>query len=277
MIRWCAYCQRYQGEVAPYDDYAMTHSICKACYDERVYECAGGADLEPLRQFFARIANAGMGPSPSPAEVVAEGARLGLDPVDLLLGVVQPVLQQIGERWVRSEITISAEHRVTALCSALIQWIASADPSISALRDAHPPDVLLVAAEGNQHTLGIQIIEVLLLRHRVSSFAVYPGIPAEEIVALARTLTPKVVAISVAIASQLNCARLVAERVSAFPPENRPRVVVGGHAIREDYAPPGDVSIIGVRDPRALLELILEPPFSMSACAPDKPFTTPRP
>ena len=31
MIRWCAYCQHYQGEQEPLDDYSITHDICEPC------------------------------------------------------------------------------------------------------------------------------------------------------------------------------------------------------------------------------------------------------
>jgi len=31
MIRWCAHCQRYQGDVEPLDDYSVTHTICEDC------------------------------------------------------------------------------------------------------------------------------------------------------------------------------------------------------------------------------------------------------
>jgi methanogenic corrinoid protein MtbC1 len=257
MIRWCAYCQRYQGEVEPYDDYRITHTICANCMSRGAYRSGEGADLQPLREFFARLANPGLGVLPSASEVIEEGAHLGIDPLDLLVGVVQPVLQQIGQRWLRSEITISEEHRVTALCGAVIESIASKEPSILALRDARPPDVLLVGAEGNFHTLGIQLVEVLLLRDRVSTFTVHPGIPAEEVLRLARVLGPKVIAISVALPTQVSSATWVAERVADWPESTRPRVAVGGHAISSWHI--SDARLFPCQDARALVELARMP------------------
>jgi methanogenic corrinoid protein MtbC1 len=255
MIRWCAYCQRYQGEVEPYDDYSVTHTLCEDCEARDAYLREEPASLESIRHFLGRLSHTGTGPGPSAAELVAQGAALGLDPADLLLGIVQPVLHRIGDRWARSEATVAEEHRVTALCSALIQLIADADPNVAALRQAQRPEVLLVVAEDNHHTLGIQILEVLLIRNRISTFTIYPGLPTDETVRLARSLSPRVVAISAALPEQLQPALRVANRLAESPPDERPLVVVGGLALRGESSLPAGAPMVPCRDPRALLEL----------------------
>lgn len=255
MIRWCAYCQRYQGEVEPYDDYSVTHTICEACEAREAYLSKEPPSLESIRRFLGRLGRVGTGPDPTAAELVAQGAALGLDPADLLLGIVQPVLYQIGDRWARSEATIAEEHRVTALCSALIQLIADADPNVAALRQAQQPEVLLVVAEDNHHTLGIQILEVLLIRNRISTLTIHPGLPAEETVRLARSFSPRVVAISAALPEQLQPALRVANRLAESTPGKRPLVVVGGLALRGESSLPEGAPLVRCRDPRALLEL----------------------
>jgi methanogenic corrinoid protein MtbC1 len=268
MIRWCAYCQRYQGEVEPYDDYSVTHTICEVCEARSAYLSKEPPSLESIRLFLGRLARLGTGPGPTAAELVAQGAALGLDPDDLLLGVVQPVLHRIGERWARKEATIAEEHRVTALCSALIERVAEADPDVAALRQAQRPEVLLVVAEGNHHTLGVQILEALLIRSRISTFTLYPGLPADETVELARSLSPRVVAISAALPEQLEPALRVANHLADSPPSERPRVVVGGLALRDDRALPAGAPLIPCRDPRALLELASRPPAAPGAASP---------
>lgn len=255
MIRWCAYCQRYQGAVEPFDDYSLTHTICEACFSQGAYKSGQGADLRPVRDFFARLAYSGLGRLPSAAEVIEEGSALGIDPIDLLLGVVQPVLQQIGQRWNRSEITVAEEHRITALCAAVIESIASKDPNVLSLRSAPRPDVLLVAAEGNFHTVGVQLVEVLLLRARVSVYTVYPGIPTDEIVRLAHMLSPKVIAISIALPTQLSSAMSVAKTIAAWPENERPLLALGGRAIL-DAPITQDAGLFLCQDTHALLALL---------------------
>lgn len=256
MIRWCAYCQRFQGEVAPFDDYAMTHTICERCVASRAYTRKQPASLDAIRSFFGRIAASGLDPLPSAAAVVTEGAALGLDPVDLLLGIIQPVLRQIGERWARSEVTVAEEHRCTALCSEVVQLLVNADPNVTALRQARSPEVLLVAAEGNHHSLGIQILEVVLLRHQVATFTLYPGVPIEEVVRLARTLKPRFIAISAALPPHVAAAQAVAERIAQEPSEARPLVIVGGFAAAT-IAPPSVPGLLVCRDLDKFMTLVM--------------------
>lgn len=259
MIRWCAYCQRYQGDVEPLDDYSVTHTICEDCLAEGSLLRASPPSIKAIQAFFSRIARSGVEPMLTAAEVVAQGDALGLDPVDLLLGVVQPVLHQIGDRWARSEATIAEEHRVSALCSSVIQTMIARETDLAALRKAQPPAVLLVVAEGNQHTLGAQVLEVFLLHHHVPTYAVYPALPTHEIVALAQRLQPRVVAISAAMPEQIASASIVAEQLSALPPAERPLVVVGGRALVGGPSLPAGAPLIACNDVHALLELASRP------------------
>jgi methanogenic corrinoid protein MtbC1 len=254
VIRWCAYCQRYQGEAEPYDDYSVTHTICEDCEGREAYLRREPGSLESIRRFLGRLDLTGTDPAPTPDELVAQGAALGLAPADLLLGVVQPVLRRIGDRWARAEATVAEEHRVTALCSALIERIASLSPSTAALRQSQQPDLLLVVAEENYHTLGIQILEVLSLLRGIATFTVYPGLPADEIVGLARSLAPRVVAISAALPEHLQPALKVADRLAASPAGMHPLVVIGGLAVRGEGSLPAGAPAVRCRDPRALLD-----------------------
>jgi methanogenic corrinoid protein MtbC1 len=258
MIRWCAYCQRYQGEAEPFDHYAITHTICGRCVTDGAYEADAIARIEPIRAFFERVPRSGTEPGLTAAALVDEGAALGIDPVDLLLGIVQPVLHRIGHRWARSEATVAEEHRVTMLCGGVIQRIVEGAGN-QALRNSRTPDVLLTVVDGNQHTLGVQILEVMLLRSGVSTFAVYPGLPPAEIVALARTLRPRVVAISAALPQQIQPALEAAERL-AGERAGGPPVVVGGLALRGGMELPRGAPLLARPDVRTLLDLVSRTP-----------------
>jgi methanogenic corrinoid protein MtbC1 len=259
MIRWCAYCQRYQGDVEPLDDISVTHTICERCVEKGALLQSRPPSIKAIQAFLSRIARSGAEPGLTATEVVAQGDALGLDPVDLLLGVVQPVLCQIGDRWARSEATITEEHRVTALCSTVIQTMIARERDLAALQRDQPPAVLLVVADGNQHTLGVQIIEVFLLRHHVSTYAVYPSLPTQEIVALARSLQPRVVAISAALPEQLPSASAVAESLAGLPLSVRPVVAVGGRALDGDPPLPAGSPLVACKHLHTLLELASRP------------------
>ena len=31
MLKWCSYCQQFMHEIAPYDDFGVTHGLCATC------------------------------------------------------------------------------------------------------------------------------------------------------------------------------------------------------------------------------------------------------
>jgi methanogenic corrinoid protein MtbC1 len=252
MIRWCSYCQRYLGEAPPFDDYAMTHGICDACF----VSLDGGASFrgaERLVDYYGRLNLAGQGGQlPSAAAVLDEGIALGLRPVDLLMGLVQPALYQVGESWSSGKITVASEHAFTAMASALLALVTYKYPDAHAYRQSCQPRVLLIAAEGNYHTLGLQLVELMLVLERIPTFTVYPGIPAAEAVQLWRAMRPPVVGFSLAEAGQLGQVREAADAI--LSDASPPRLVVGGFPVREGLPAPHHAGIELLADPLALVE-----------------------
>jgi len=259
MIRWCAFCQRYQGEIEPFDDYSMTHGICERCSARKAFLHEEPSNLGAIRRFFLRVAQSATAPAVSAFELVREGNALGLDPVDLLLGIVQPVLRQIGDRWERGEATVAEEHRVTALCSTLIKLLMETDARVAMLRRRKSPTVLLVAAAHNYHTLGLQILAAFLLKNRISVLTVYPCLPPRDIVKLAQSVQPRIVAVSAAMPDHIQSAVEIDERLAAVRSSERPLVVVGGLALRSEASIPAHGSLLACRDLNMFLELASAP------------------
>lgn len=231
MIRWCSYCQRYQGEVEPYEDFSLTHGVCASCVEGGAVLDPGLPDrVEPIKAFLLRLARAGSDPGAAPA-LLEEGRALGVPWLDLLMGVVQPALYQMGVRWSASLASVAEEHRLTAVCASLITLVAEAQPGAGGLRQSTAPAALLVNAEDNFHTLGVQVVEVALLSAGVPVFCVYPGLPVREIAALAVSLRPRVVGVSVALPEQLGSVRELASLLDRTEGP-RPTLVAGGHGVR---------------------------------------------
>lgn len=255
MIRWCSYCQRYQGEVEPYEDFSVTHGVCPACLDSGAVLDPDLPDrVEPLKAFLQRVTHAGSDPGAAPA-LLDEGRSLGVPWVDLLLGLVQPALYQMGERWSGSLASIAEEHRLTAVCASLISLVAEAQAGAARLRQSPAPAALLVNAEDNFHTLGVQVVEVALLAAGVPVFCVYPGLPAREVAALAASLRPRVVGVSVALPEQLGSVRELAALLDRTEGP-RPTLVAGGHGVRRlaEARPGAGYSLC--RSPAELLRLL---------------------
>ncbi len=70
---------------------------------------------------------------------------------------VAPVLVEIGVQWERGQITVLQEHLAS---ERLARGLARCAESIAPRLDA--PRALLVAAEGDEHTLGLSLVELVL-------------------------------------------------------------------------------------------------------------------
>ena len=230
MIRWCSYCQRYQGESPPFDDFALTHGICDSCLAADIMMDSSALDrIQPVVSFFRRVANAHRHRESS-AALLEEGLGLGIGPWDLLLGVIQPALQSMGRRWASALAAVSDEHVLTATCAEILA-LMNRQPGLGALRRSAIPEILLVNAEGNFHTLGIQFVEFFLLTRGIHVQVIYPGLPTREVVELVRSARPRKLGISCSLPAQLDSARRTAEAIVALPEEDRPQVFVGGFAL----------------------------------------------
>ncbi len=252
VILWCAYCQTFQGEEPPFDDYAMTHGLCAACdAKDVVADAAAMHALQPLVEFHRRLrARARASDEIRVKDLLDEARGLGVSPVDLLLGLVQPALYEIGDLWARGEVTVATEHRFSFTMERVASAVAEALPS-STPRPGEL-DYLLVNAEGNGHTLGLRFLDVFLRSRGRSTVLVVPGLPSGEVVALARALAPKTLGMSIAQPEQLAAVREVTRALADAP--RGPAVVVGGYPVKTGLALDPALGARAVTDPFALLE-----------------------
>jgi methanogenic corrinoid protein MtbC1 len=250
MIRWCAYCQSYQGEKAPFEDYSITHTICERCAaDGSTLTADAIARIEPVRALFSRLAEPASGDSP--AKLVDEALSLGIAPIDLLLGIVQPVLYDVGARWARGEASVEDEHEITRRCLAVYDALRARQSRHGAASQWRP-DVLLASAPGNTHTLGLRIIELFLFSEEFTVRTEFTPRSVSELVALVRECEPRVVALSAALEEHLEAAAEVASRLAA--PRAVP-VCVGGRVL-QDTAVVAGTTLRACGDFRALPSLI---------------------
>jgi methanogenic corrinoid protein MtbC1 len=255
MIRWCSYCQRYLGDVAPFGDFALTHGICQACA-VRFEAAEQFENSTPLVAFYRKLQRAGQGGElPSASAVLDEGISLGLRPLDLLIGLVQPALYHVGKMWAEGATPVACEHAFTAMASSLVALVTVKYPEAQAYRQSRSPHILLVAADGNYHTLGVQLVELMLVLEQVPTFSVYPGIAADEVLDLWKVLPAPVVGFSIALPSQLPGVRKAVERFLRECPQP-PRFLLGGAPVREGLDIDPTLPIELVADPLSVMSLL---------------------
>ena len=230
MILWCAYCRQFLREEKPFDDYRISHAVCPACEPKVLtFTDSDQSRLEGIIEFFLHLEEVSLSGSRAEVpQILKESQSLGIRPVDLMMGLLQPLLSKIGDLWAAKEITVDTEHRFSALVGDLLAHVRN-----SSKREAGPaaPELILVNAEGNYHTLGLQMAEVYLAAQGIPTLTVIPGLPTNEILQLVRLHKPKAIGFSVALPNQMEQVWTVARHFKQA--RHAPRhILVGGPAVR---------------------------------------------
>lgn len=227
MIVWCSYCQKLIGEVPPLTSFDVSHGMCARCY-ARV---EAGEDLieehtEAIQLFRALFRAASVGDPSTCAALAKRAAEAGLGAREILVGLLQPALVEIGRKWESGEMSIADEHRFTAWCRTMMALLdrPPAPPP------EEPLDILIVQAPGNRHEIGAQMAAHLLLAEGIAADAVVPDLPVGEIATLLRERKPAWLGISCSLPGMVEDARRLGEELVAGG--FRGRVMLGGQALR---------------------------------------------
>ena len=229
MMRWCAYCQQFMGETAPYDDYRITHGICVHCAPG--YSGFGPgqkAGLARLQAFYLDLREIALyGSSQEVDRVLAEVVRLGIRPVDFLVGMLQPLLEELGGLWAEGRVTVATEHRFSAVAGQLVRHFRDGQ----APGPDRPARLLLFNAAGNRHTLGLQMAELYLTAAGIPAWVVPPETSGQDLLALLDQHRPAAAGFSVALPHQLEQVRATSKALERLDGKGLP-VLVGGPAVR---------------------------------------------
>jgi methanogenic corrinoid protein MtbC1 len=234
MIRWCSYCQQYMGERPPLDDFSLTHGMCDQCssklelHEDALYDKAIG-----LKDYYRKLHEACFhGDWIKVKELILKAHQTTMRPEDLCLGMIQPFLYEVGCLWEKSKVSVADEHKLTSVCSSVIEMFFNMYPQYHHLRQSGTPKVLLANAEDNYHILGIRMVEFMLMAHQIPTCTLFPGLPATEVFNLIQELNPPIVGISVALGIQMKSVRELLGLVKNLEPAVKPKVYVGGQYIR---------------------------------------------
>lgn len=244
MIKWCAYCLHFIREEEPFDDFQISHGVCTACFPKVLTLTA--ADQEALKGFqaFYRTLQgaARQGRPPRLGRLLAESRALGLTTQDLLIGLLQPLLVEIGEGWADGRVTVAAEHRFSSLAADLLARLRGPVPlpQVSPFRR-----FLLVNVPGNAHVLGLRMAEVYLAGQGWNC-TVLEGPTLGGLLERVSLLRPEVLGFSAAMPGQFAFVDEAAALLAESP--HRPRhLLVGGAAVRRGGAPEPSQGIRAIR------------------------------
>ena len=239
MLRWCAYCQGFQGEVAPLGIFTTTHGICPACLAKGMPLL--NSELQEshrLRAIQGLLYEAGKtGDTEAASAIIQFATSAGLRPIDILIGLITPLLYRIGNEWESAKITIADQQRFSLFCEhvyELVRLQVKIDPTTLPLGRAR---VLLFNVPGNDHNLGIRILDLWLQSKGIDSREFHPPPTQQTLATLIEEHAPRAILVSLSLGSQAASLAEIAQRIQLLPTP-RPRLIVGGYAVKNRLIQP---------------------------------------
>ena len=167
-------------------------------------------------------------------DVAVEG---GMPLSDVYLHVLQPALEEIGERWQSGEVGIAYEHQATAITQGILGALGPrmrVAPTSGRL-------AVLACSPGETHSIGVQMIGDFLEAAGWEVLLLGASVPATALAGLVADESPDAVVISTATPGLLPGAEEAVRALAAVEP--RPFVAVGGRAWRTQ--PEGRAAAVG--------------------------------
>jgi len=160
--------------------------------------------------------------------VIERALGSGADAQSILLELVTPVLERVGDGWEAGELTVADEHRASSVAARLIGRLG---PSF-ARRGRRRGAVVIGAAAGDHHALPTSILRDILRGNCFEVIDLGGDTPLDSFLATALSRDDVVaVAISVAWDGAMDAARTTTHRLQSQVPDTP--VFIGGPAVRD--------------------------------------------
>lgn len=235
MLKWCTYCQHYMGEKQPYDSFELTHGICDPCLSQgRHKDSLHIRALQPIAAFHQDLRDKAVaGVDISIPDVIAASKRLGISSLDMTIGILQPILNEMGRLFLAGKVTVAKEHAFTQKVEGMMRDLFAMTPAMKNSQGQQPV-VILSCVDGNYHWLGLRLLELSLLEEGIPVRAFIPSLPRDEVIQLAVDLRPLVLGLSVYDLKQCHEALLIREGIQQRTGGSYvPQIAVGGHGAKE--------------------------------------------
>lgn len=157
---------------------------------------APGATADPMLQLLKAMDHTGV-----VQQLLQQLTLLGLN--RFVCEVIAPTNRLVGEAWACGQLEPREEHLYTESVQQVLRAAIAGLPIVN--KDSRPRVVLATPA-GEQHGLGLLMVEALLNEARCLCLPLGRSLPAEQVAAAARTWTADVIAVS---ATDVLPARLV--------------------------------------------------------------------
>lgn len=228
------------GEKEPLNKFVVTHGVCSDCKPKvEKKDYIPDHRVEEIRDLFNEIwSKAQEGKNPSVTKILSQSSRLNIKKVDLLVGLLQPILVKIGEEFERGNISVAKEHMFSEMVQKLIHKISRERKLRKGL------DMLIICADGNYHSIGPYILHYFLSERGMKTAIVTPGLPVKEVVELVQKWKPKCLGISIWTPKQAKFILSVKQKLQAE--KSQCTIVVGGQGVYKNKSIyfPKDIKVV---------------------------------
>ncbi|MBY0466871.1 MAG: cobalamin-dependent protein, partial [Burkholderiales bacterium] len=157
----------------------------------------------------------------------AELARLG--PAAFADDLLGPLLVAVGEGWSAQRVRVFEEHGLSALVLRVLAAAPAQHPHVGVVGTAQAtPTVLLTTLSGEQHSLGLAMVDAVLRSAGAHPVRLGACLPLEEVVAAAQCFRASVVALSLSPALSGRLALQQINRLRRLLPDHVGLWVGGG-------------------------------------------------
>ena len=182
------------------------------------------------------------------ATIYAERARLGA--WWKVAESFSAVLEEIGERWTEGTLSILEEHLATERLARVLAQVADQLPS-----RAGAPRLLLTTAEGEEHTLGLSLAEIVIREHGWPVLWAGRRVPLSEIVAHVASGSVDAVAVSASSVADPGDLLAQTERLGAICRAGEVHLLLGGSGPWPEWIPYG-ARVVTFQELRGWLKLV---------------------
>jgi DNA-binding transcriptional MerR regulator/methylmalonyl-CoA mutase cobalamin-binding subunit len=174
------------------------------------------------------------------AERALQRAANDFSPRDLVLKVLAPALEQIGERWAAGSLCTASEHAASALLRTRLGALLAAQPV------SKKAPILCTTPSGEQHELGALLVAVMIAMHGRRAVFLGANLPATQIAEAARLSKASGVALSLVSLAPEEAQRELVRIRKAVPASIE--VALGGRGSRALQRVPSGIGVLSSID-----------------------------
>jgi methanogenic corrinoid protein MtbC1 len=222
-------------ETAPYDNFTISHGLCPSSASAHKYPFAHDVVERgtTLRILFRALFDAGLNEDFEAAtQIVDEAIAANCRPVDILFGMISPMLYEIGEEWKRGALSVEAEHRFTSFSRRVVELVEARIGSVTAASAYHVTPSFLMNAPGNRHELALRILSIWLESRGTKVRIIEEDVDQDKLMRSIAAERPKYLLISMSLTDQRESVAEIAKAIQALPHDVRPKTIVGGYPIK---------------------------------------------